>query len=248
MSDDKFLIANGTANRQNGIRNLKLEIKNSRQNRAYTLIEMLISVTIFSGLLIIVLGTVATSSSSSAKVSILREKSQAARTLIDQISNDLRYVDTDIYLIDPDGNRNFGYSLNPNNNLLVLAIRLPNTTENELVRKEYSIKQFNDRLTLTLIEWRGCKNDGLLCDGASKSKETDLLSSAYALDQTTTFPSQIGGISPRDINKLGQPISPYVSMVFSLKPVEFINLPCTDRSLDADACYKVSTSLNMGER
>lgn len=213
----------------------------------YTLIEMLISVSIFSGLLIIVLGSVATSSSSSAKVSVLRAKSQTARTLIDQISNDLRYVDTSIEIKYGDKTEK-GYILG--RDYLILALRLPYTkSDAELVRKEYVIKTIGDdsRLTITLKEGRGCQKDNNLffTNCALQSKETDLLSSAYVLNDSTDFTSGFAGITVNEAaNKYTPPISPSIGMVFTVKPLEFSNKSCGD--LDSGTCYKVSTRLNMG--
>lgn len=210
--------------------------------RGYTLIEMLISVTIFSGLLIIVLGVVATSSSSSAKVSVLREKSQAARALIDQISNDFRYVDTSVSLKvgnDPTQYKGFFQT----SEQLVMAMHLPNTDKDvELVRKEYSIKLFNGRNTVTLKEGRGCKAaDYLNFDTCTQeSTETDVISSAYVLSQEApNFPSEFGGLMVGENSQ----ITPFVSLVFTIKPTDLIQ-PCSEA--DSGTCYKVSTTINVG--
>ena len=208
--------------------------------RGYTLIEMLISVTIFSGLLIIVLGVVATSSSSSAKVSVLREKSQAARALIDQISNDFRYADTSISLkVDSDPTEYKGYFMTSER--LVLAMHLPNTAkDSELVRKEYNIGSFNSRTTVTLTEARGCKAVDYLnfnsCD--QKSTQTDVLSSAYVLSQEApNFSSEFGGLMVGE----NPQVTPFVSLVFTIKPFDLAQA-CSEA--DSGSCYKVSTTIN----
>lgn len=224
-----------------------LTVRNSRRSRGYTLIEMLISVTIFSGLLIIVLGTVASSSGSSAKVSVLRDKSQSARSLIDQISNDLRYADTSAEF--KEGATHYrGYAIELSNTHLVIALKLPNADPNKpLVRKDYEIKTINNRLTITLKEGRKClitasPNLILECDQNS-TNSIDLLSSAYELNHVRpTFPSEFGGLNVIDAEQPPQPISPFVSMVFTLKPVGFT----TACNLDPGTCYKVSTTVNMG--
>lgn len=210
--------------------------------RGYTLIEMLISVTIFSGLLIIVLGVVATSSSSSAKVSILREKSQAARALIDQISNDFRYADTSISLkVENDPTEYGGYYTTSER--LVMAMHLPNTDKNTgLVRKEYNIKSFNGRTTVTLKEGRGCKAVDYLDfnNCAQQSIETDTLSSAYVLSrEAPSFSSEFGGLMVGE----NPAITPFVSLVFTIKPSD-LTQPCSEA--DSGTCYKVSTAINAG--
>ncbi|MEK9167434.1 MAG: prepilin-type N-terminal cleavage/methylation domain-containing protein [Patescibacteria group bacterium] len=213
----------------------------------YTLIEMLISVTIFSGLLIIVLGVVATSSSSSAKVSVLREKSQATRTLIDQISNDLRYVDLTANL-DAD-NKGFFIDTSARTSL-VMALLLPGADKDiGLVRKEYLIEQFNGHWTLTLREGRDCKRAYFLTfDGPNgcnkKSDKTDLLTSAYSLNQgqlPAQFPSELSGLLVADA-KIAE-VSPYVSMDLTIKPFDLTE-NCDQA--ESGSCYKVSTKINMG--
>lgn len=223
-----------------------MTILNLKKTGGYTLIEMLISITIFSGLLIIVLGVVATSSSSSAKVSVLREKSQAARALIDQISNDLRYVDNGVEF--KDGNDTYkGFVLaETSKNRLVLALHLPNADPNfPLVRKEYIIQTFNNHLTLTLLENRKCKVKPDLiwdCDTGLQSLTTDLLSTAYSLNnETNNFPSEFSGllVTAAETAK----VSPYVSIDLTIKPIDLTS-NCSDA--DSGTCYKVSTKINMG--
>lgn len=225
-------------------RELKAESWPGLVRPAYTLIEMLISVTIFSGLLIIVLGTVASSSGSSAKVSLLRDKSQSARSLIDQISNDLRYADTTAEFKE-DGVNYRGYVIKSSKASLVIALRLPNADPNwPLVRKEYTIDEVGNRLTLRLLEKRKCKITNLLawnCDPALQSEVTDLLSSAYTLGQETGYSSELSGLNVITAEQQTPPISPFVSMVFTLIPVGLT----TSCSLDPGTCYKVSTTVNM---
>lgn len=62
------------------------------KSRGFTLIELLVSVAIFSGVIIIALGAFALSADSSARSSLVRERTEAARSVMDQIGNDLRYV------------------------------------------------------------------------------------------------------------------------------------------------------------
>ncbi|MEK7202527.1 MAG: type II secretion system protein [Patescibacteria group bacterium] len=237
------LLRGGAEKRASATYNIRYS--NFRASRGYTLIEMLISVTIFSGLLIIVLGTVASSSSSSAKVSLLRDKSQAARSLIDQISNDLRYVDLTANL----NNEDQGFLIDRSaRTSLTMALLLPGKDKDTgLIRKEYKIEQqFNNRLTLTLKEGRGCKRAGYLAFSAcdQESEKTDLLSSAYTLGQETGFSSELSGLNVLEAEQQTPPISPFVSMTFSLKPVGLT----TSCSLDPGTCYKVSTTVNMASK
>ena len=228
--------------------NLGFGARKYRTSRGYTLIEMLISVTILAGLLIIVLGTVAASSSSSAKVGSLREKTELARSLIDQISNDLNYIDTKATFTIGDKVYS-GYLLEPNR--LILVLHLPKTDrQTELVRKEYRmvLEQPQQRLTLKLSEGRQCQlviGDDLDCDkNTSESAETiDLLPEAYSLIQETRlFESTFGGIGVLEARVKSPPISPYITLAFTIKPVDVVST-CT---ADPGTCYKVSTTFNVG--
>lgn len=229
----------------------------SIKQRGYTLIEMLVSVSIFSGLLIIVLGTVASSSSSSAKVSLLRDKNQAARALIDQISNDFRYVDKAAVFEDKvvlpcktrqDGSCLYqGYSIAPNR--LVLALHLPNTDPaTQIVRKEYNIEVISSRLTLTLREGRQCRinvSSILICDQQSNPIPIDLLSTAYVLnDGLADWPSSFGGLTVDQGQGATPSITPFLTISLTIKPVGFRSLSCRD--IDPGNCYKVSTTLSLG--
>ena len=235
-------------------RKLKAESWLGLVRPAYTLIEMLISVTIFSGLLIIVLGSFASSSSSSAKVNTLREKNQAARALIDQITNDLRYVDTTVGFKEGVINVTYeGYRLEQD--LLVMALRLPNADPNvPLTRKEYRIKSIhNDSRVLTLLEGRKCKIVGasLSLECAETSAVTDLLSSGYTLNPNQNeFPTKFGGLTVlaarnNKVNNISQPISPYVSIDLTVKPAG-LSARCDSNLVDPGTCYTVSTKVNMG--
>ncbi|MBI4948457.1 type II secretion system protein [Candidatus Berkelbacteria bacterium] len=62
-------------------------------NRGFTLIEVLVSIAIFSGLIILSIGVFARSANSANKSNAVREQTQVTRSIIDQIANDLRYVD-----------------------------------------------------------------------------------------------------------------------------------------------------------
>lgn len=61
--------------------------------RAFTLIEILVSIAIFSGLIILSIGVFARSANSANKANDVREQTQVTRSIIDQIASDLRYVD-----------------------------------------------------------------------------------------------------------------------------------------------------------
>jgi prepilin-type N-terminal cleavage/methylation domain-containing protein len=72
----------------------------------FTLLEMLISVAIFSGLVILILAVFVRTASSQARVSVLREKSEAARSAIGRITNDFQYLYLEKSITLGDGDNN----------------------------------------------------------------------------------------------------------------------------------------------
>lgn len=70
--------------------------------RAFTLIEILVSIAIFSGLMVVSIAIFARSATSSTQANAVREQTQVARSVIDQIANDMRYVDRTKSLVDLD--------------------------------------------------------------------------------------------------------------------------------------------------
>lgn len=224
----------------------KIRYSNFRASRGYTLIEMLISVTILAGLLIIVLGTVAASSNSSAKVGTLREKTEVARTLIDQISNDFSYVDTRAIFTENGTTDYRGYF--QDSERLILVLHLPKTdATTQLVKKDYQIviEQPQQRATLKLTESRACKIETktLVCSQPTAPQSIDLLPGSYALSQESKpYESSFGGINIFNALARTPAISPYITLAFTLKPVEMT----ANCGTEAGACYKVSTTLNVG--
>jgi len=246
-----------------------------RAKAGYTLIEMLVSVSIFSGLLIIVLGAIASSSSSSARVGLLRTKNQAARSLIDQISTDFRFIrNNDSFRVNgfgpPPAPTNCGsgqdncvirgFSVGADGNEAILMLHLPNDPANQYVLKLYSIqKRGSDPTNLTLFvqEGRQCPFNG---DGTQININNirssciqfsdvphDLLPSSLVLNQTAS-----GGTWQSVISGLPTQqafgLTPAVAPFIHLQfTVKPLDFKSSDCSiLDAGTCYKVSTTLTAG--
>ncbi|OGD63930.1 hypothetical protein A3A71_01945 [Candidatus Berkelbacteria bacterium RIFCSPLOWO2_01_FULL_50_28] len=212
----------------------------------YTLLEMLVAVTIFSGLLIIVLGSVASSSSSAARTSVLREKTEAARSLIDQVSNDFRYIYTDTSTGDTNGGPTFtGYYFTTNG--MVMLLKFPSTSSTEFVRKEYSVKTIDNRLTLAVDENRSCElrgnNNNVHCDPNGRAGERDLLSGQFALNGgATDFLSDLSGLTIPDGAATEQ--NGWLKINFTVKPIDYAPLNCENSTqVPEGTCYEIATTL-----
>jgi|GEM_PF-1432876 len=219
----------------------------------YTLIEMLISVAVFSALVIVVLASVATSSSSSAKINALREKTEATRKVVDQISNDFRYLYTDKAVNDnANGNPNFiGFYFIDGVDGLVMLLRYPGTTADGLVRKQYVIEPINGRSTITLQESRLCRvvepQDNLECERNQNSDLLDLLASQFVLNRAVGpggYQSRLSGLDIQRANQSSE--NGYLVIELTVKPVEYQTIPCNSAQAPSGTCYSVRTTLNAG--
>lgn len=226
----------------------------------YTLIEMLITITIFSGLLVLVLGSFASTSSSSAKVNTLRNKSQAARKIVDQITNDFRFVDVnqkfkessnfgDCEPLDPiqPGSCLYGGFL-MNADRLLMVMKYPNDIN--LVVKEYNLSLVSERMTITLKESRDCTislvGSQLSCPNSSSSAVTDILSDKYVVSKENGgFSSAFGGLTTHGAKTKVPAVTPYVSIVLTIKPFDQNSIPCSSTS---GVCYKLETKLTTGSQ
>ena len=123
----------------------------TRRKEGFTLLELLVAVTIFSGLMIVVLGSFSRSAFSLAGVNSLRQRSQAARGVVDTIGNDWQFLylqnsdrSQSVNFIDNDaGFQNIqyrGFSLSTDNNRLLLLLKYPDQSTTELVRRVYELK------------------------------------------------------------------------------------------------------------
>lgn len=223
--------------------------------KAYTLIEMLITVAIFAGLLIIVLGSFATSSSSTAKVAGLREKSGAVRVLVDSIATDFRFLYRDRVFKDNEFGPPAGRSCQMDNGAcvftgylvdtdrIVMALLYPgDDNQTELVRKEYRINNIKGRNSVWIEERRGCGLNGSHNWTCDREQTVDLLPESYELNRGTTLNSGFGGLTvfeAANVPPVG--VTPFVNLNFVIKPVGDI---CSN---SASTCYEVRTTLNVGK-
>jgi len=216
----------------------------------FTLLEMLVAVTIFSGIVILALGTFARSISSSAKVAVQREKTEALRSVVDQISSDLRYTYNGNVAISggavPYTIANGVYQRNTNE--LELIIQYPGATTAQLVHRLYRYEQnqvsYNGqtvtRISLYLREARAC-NAASGCSDISAAAESDLVSSKYSLIELS--PSLSFQITPKSSAVTG-----LVKIKMAIKPTEATNVTtlASCSTATVGVCYNLETAVVSG--
>jgi prepilin-type N-terminal cleavage/methylation domain-containing protein len=222
-----------------------------RVRPGFTLIELLIAIVIFSGVMILSIATFARSATSSYKVSAVREKTEAARRLVDQISNDFQYIYAPqtggLYSNDdcttPPAHANIkGYCLLGTSDGIDMLLRYPGDTD--LTRKRYKIDSTGSRSTLVVSEMRGCNINNPITGGAGScptgqlqnSQNTrDALDSKFALDYTASSPVFSGA------SVLGSERG-YLKIDLTVKPLG--STTCTN--LSGDSCYRLKTTVTAG--
>lgn len=219
----------------------------------FTLLEMLISVAIFSGLVILILSIFVRTASSQAKVNVLREKSEVARSVISRIRNDFQYVyyGREVFVLNRfnDGDMS-GFHVEPNT--VAFLLRYPNKGENDLVFKQYRVRSGNAAsrsYDLEFEEFRGCavQPNGQLhlendCRDASNTNGyRSVLPDNFLLDYRNLQPV-FSGISPDPDTT----VTGYLKLAMNFKPAEFDLLNCGTASVPLGTCYKVETILTAG--
>jgi len=227
----------------------------------YTLLEMLIAITIFSALLIIILATFSRSAGSSAQVNVIREKSSVARSVMDQIANEFRFakrgetITGERFSGGQSAGDFVGFAINSQlgQEGLLLVLQFPG--EEVLVRKEYIVERpvgvsvgNNDSSARLLVkEQRGCRLQGvsggktLFCPGSSPTP-TSLLSEKFLLNvlDNPSWSTSFTGLAINNPHSL----TGYLSINLVIKPSEYKSEPCS--RLPQGTCFRVSTTLNAG--
>ena len=196
----------------------KSKVKSKKfYHKGFTLIEMLVAVTIFSGLIILAIGTFARSAISAEKTDALRSKTEAARSVIDQISNDFRYVNGNDFVI------------NSNTNQLSLTIKFPDGTYSKKIYRYVNS-------TIQVAEQR-CGNDPVSCQ--SPSTFVTLLDPSYVVVNPTTLRQIFSGANST-ANTQG-----YLTLDLTIKTTGS-GPAVTDIdhcSTDPGVCYQLKTTL-----
>lgn len=242
-------------------------IKKFRFSRkpGYTLIELLISVLIFSGLIVLAIAAFARSVSSSSQSNVVRAQVQAARSVTDQLTNDLHYVDT----VDQPASLKSSCGASASTFIGVrlgnvfgcdeaeLLLKYPGATgSGDLVWRLYAAQTLNNRPSIYVYELRslsictpvGGTNPVVASSTAPCTAATppatpaDLLSSSYVADG-------LGGLTPvfsglDTLSSQSATASPYVKIHFDMKPASDVAQSCS--ILGAGTCYTLDTTIIPG--
>lgn len=156
------------------------------KRNAFTLIEILVAVSIFSGILILSMGALARSTRSASTVEGVRQKTEAARTVIDQISNDFQYLFqggsymSGLATVVP---LPTGFQVSGVNQVLDVMVRYPNNAA--VFHRRYELAEISGRNTIT-VQQESCGNTGV-CVARSIAGGTDLISERYELNDNSSF-------------------------------------------------------------
>lgn len=197
----------------------------------YTLLELLISIAIFAGVMVLALGAFARSANSSAKSNLVREKSEAARSLIDQISNDFRYVDKNSK---PQGCA-ASFCINPSanglgQNSVRMSIKYPGQLN---IMKTYFVSAGSDAV-VRVQEYRDCTpNASAVLSCPNPANTTTILDSKYYLGNDNLL-EVFEGIAETPTD------SGYLSINIVLKPKAALNCDTPG------TCYELKTTLVPG--
>lgn len=220
------------------------------KRKSFTLIELLVSVAIFSGVVVLALGAFAHSANSSLKSTAVRERTEAARTIVDRIGADIQYIyvggsnNDGVFLAK---NRECGDELLPpdalgfhyGNSCLAMLLQYPGMTENELVLRVYKDFSGLSGPSIGLVEYPECNinivDRVLTCDGTER-QPSNLISDKFVVVNSTFF----SGISP--ITAKVDKTTPILRVEVTVKPVGSPS-NCTNVHID---CYTIKTSFVPG--
>jgi prepilin-type N-terminal cleavage/methylation domain-containing protein len=211
------------------------------KSRAFTLVELLVAVAIFSGVVVLTLGAFARSADSSIRSSAVRERTEAARSIVDRIGNDLRYTYTDKpFASGPTECSATGldaYGLNFNDDCLIVLLRYPGESATRLVLHKYERKSVNGKVSVYLEEADGCRVTNapvkeIICDPERSGQESDVISDKFIVDDEEPL---FSGVSPASA-MLGN-ITALINVSVTVKAVGTGS--CT---VMPGSCYSINTS------
>ena len=223
------------------------------KRRAFTLLELLVSVAIFSGVIILSLGAFAHSANSSLKSTAVREKTEAARTIVDRIGADIKYVytgennDSDFNVTPREcGNVQgvLALGLHYTSSCLAMLLQYPGVDENDLTLKVY--KDFigtSGEPSIGLVEYSECEiddlNKNLNCIGTGGP--SNLISDRFMVDNLLIF-SGMTPIEARDA--MPDQKTPILGVEVTVKPVN--SGTCPNPGERPNPCYTIKTSFVPG--
>jgi|GEM_PF-3728955 len=208
--------------------------------KGFTLLELLISITIFAGIMVIALGAFARSATTAAKSNDSRSKTEAARSFIDQISNDFRFIDTTVTLpfdsdhcstkpTPPVGATWKGFCLDPladGSNSVFLLLKYPG--DSTYTGKLYYASTNSGDHDLWVAEKRNC-SVATECFPVT-ADATSVLGSLYTASNATVFTGQADTASS----------SGYLGVRLVLRSHDASS--CTNEG----SCYELATTLTSG--
>lgn len=220
--------------------------------KAFTLIELLVAVSIFSGVVILTLGAFARSADSSIRSSAVRERTKEARTVVDRIGNDTRYLYTKETFnagaseCTTTPKTALGYMFS--NGCLAMLLQYPGSADDELVFHRYARVITGNRESVHLEEANACQITGgnIVCSDPDRSSSTfnDIMSLGFSIvDETDPYYSSkqlFSGITPFDAQ--AQNVSPILTVRVVIKPTNITN----DCDVAKNECYTIESSFVPG--
>ena len=224
------------------------------KSKAFTLLELMVAVSIFAGLIIMAIAILTRSSASSDRVSDLNIKSQEARKIIDAISSDFRYVNQNNgsilidrgYLPGSDpATQNItvnGFALYTASTLqkdqLIMVGKYPGQTNKANVTVYYFTKDASSNYSINVKKY----TDNLVTDYGVSGKtlnvtDSQINSSSVAINFTKDTVDSDKQVFINSNNVL--------AVDFYTKKSDFTD-QCTNAATPVGTCFEIKTTLNEG--
>ncbi|MEX2361956.1 MAG: hypothetical protein WD544_02145, partial [Patescibacteria group bacterium] len=186
----------------------------------------------------------ARSADSSFRSTAVRERTEAARTIIYRSSNDLHYVYLDKPFISTtndcsNGATSLGINFAPS--CVTLLLKYPEASNSELVLRKYILATVDGRTALKLEEAKDCSIGAqpqllITCNPNRTGILSDIISDKFSVDDAPIF----GGVDPYTASQTN--VAPLLSIDLTIKPTQFSG-PC---STDPASCYSINSSFVPG--
>ncbi len=220
--------------------------------KGFTLLELLVSVTIFAGIIILSMAVFARTISSSARANNTRQKTEAARSISDQISGDFRYVSTtkDITVgfgcpAPATNEKWFGYCYGSFSTGLVssdglfMLLKYPGQDADTYTARTYYFDGVNNIFMGEAGVGHECKLSLSNCQPTASTSTAGLLSSSYWIDH----PAGTQIFSGQGQTTTG---SGFLNLVLTIKPNNTLAHCSGAGSVDIGTCYSLNSTLVPG--
>lgn len=213
----------------------------TKKRSGFTLIELLVSVTIFSGLVILAIGAFARSAISAEKTDALREKTSAARSIVDQIGNDFRYIYTD------PSTQKEAIELFDGGTKAIMVIKYP---DNSFAKREYYYNSGDSPASVTFGELRCSNFDTCNDPNNTPTSYSNILSEKYRILPPTPEKPLFDAAYTQAKTSTTDAIKGYLSIDLSIVPasssVEMIDGTDHGCSTEPGDCYQLQTTFTSG--